>query len=148
VVPVETARREVANLDGTYVWLGPSASAGYLDRGWDSLIGADLAVMRVREHAPLGAVGGSVGAARWTERGGGRMWAEAIAGTRLFDRTMVGLSAGAIVELADTVHPRAGAMVGAWVFAGVTPYVRVGAIDGYGAVVELGVHIALPVFRR
>nr|HEX4315450.1 hypothetical protein [Kofleriaceae bacterium] len=147
-VPVDPERRSIADLDGVYVWLGPDVGAGYLASSWDSTIGADLTVLRVRERERLGAVGGSLGAARWTERGGGRVWADAVAGTRLWNRTMVGLSAGGIVELADTEHPRVGAMVGAWAFVGLTPYVRVGAIDGYGAVVELGIHIALPVLRR
>jgi hypothetical protein len=140
--------RAVADLDGLYLWLGPSAGAGYLAASWDSVVGADVAVLRVREHQRLGVIGASIGAARWTARGGGRAWLEAIAGTRVADRTMVGVSAGGIVELSDVEHPRPGAMVGAWVFCGVTPYVRVGVVDSYGAVVELGVHIALPVLRR
>jgi hypothetical protein len=136
------------DLDGTYVWLGPSGGAAYIDSSWDSVIGGDLSVVRVREHDALGTVGGSFGAAKWTERGGGRLWLEAIAGTRLVNRTMVGLSAGGIVELADTEHPRPGALFGVWAFVGVTPYVRVGAIQDDGLVVELGVHITLPVLRR
>ncbi len=140
--------RAFANLDGVYLWLGPSAGAGYLADSWDSVVGGDLAVMRVREHDFLGAVGGTIGAAKWTARGGGRVWLEAIAGTRIANRTMVGVSAGGIVELSEIEHPRPGAMVGAWLFCGVTPYVRAGVIDGYGGVVELGLHIALPVWRR
>ena len=137
----------VADLDGLYLWLGPAISAGYLANSWDSLIGADVSILRVREHRPVGAIGASFGAARWTARGGGRTWLEAIVGTRLADRTMVGLSAGGVLELSDIEHPRPGAMIGAWAFLGVTPYVRVGTVADEGAVVELGIHIALPVLR-
>ena len=139
--------RPVDDLDGCYVWLGPSGGAGYLDSKWDSLIGADATVMRVQEHEPLGAIGGTIGASRWTARGGGRAWLEAVAGTRLLDRTMVGASLGSVVEMSDTTHPRFGASVGVWAFFGVTPYVRVGVVDTDGAFVEVGLHIALPVYR-
>jgi hypothetical protein len=140
--------RPVEDLDGTYVWLGPSGSAGYLAASWDSTVGADLSVIRVREHEALGAVGGTLGASRWTVRGGGRAWLEAIAGTRILGRTMVGVSLGSLVELSDIVHPRVGASIGVWAFTGVTPYVRAGLVDGYGGFVELGVHVALPVWRH
>jgi hypothetical protein len=61
---------------------------------------------------------------------------------------MAGVTAGGIAELSDTEHPRLGAMVGLWAFVGVTPYVRIGAVQDDGLVLELGVHIALPVLRR
>jgi hypothetical protein len=137
----------VEDLDGMYVWLGPSGAAGYIGSSWDSSIGADASVVRIREHDLLGAIGGTIGASRWTVRDGGRVWLEAIAGTRVMGRTMVGLSLGTIAELSDVEHPRLGAAVGAWAFAGVTPYVRVGAVEQLGAFVELGLHIALPVYR-
>ena len=133
------------NLDGIYLWLGPSGAAGYVDTEWDSLIGADVSVLRVRERERLGALGISLGGARWTERGGGRLWVDGLVGTRL--GRMVGLSAGPLVELAELSHARVGGSVGAWAFVGVTPFVRVGAIQDLGGFVEVGVHIALPVVR-
>lgn len=134
------------DLDGFYLWLGPSGAASRVDGSWDSTIGADLAVIRVREREPLGAIGLSVGASRWTEREGGRLWVDAIAGTRI--GRMVGISAGPILELADLAHPRFGGSVGLWAFLGVTPFLRVGAVEELGGFIEMGVHIALPVLRR
>lgn len=134
------------DLDGWYVWLGPTGAASRVEQTWDSTIGASLAVVRVREHEPLGAVGGSIGATRWTERGGGRVWADALAGTHL--GRMVGVSAGALLELDDFAHPRIGASFGVWAFLGVTPFVRVGTAQELGGFVEIGVHLALPVIRR
>src|SRR5215813_1676952 len=135
---------DTSNLDGLYLWLGPSGAASHIDSQWDSTFGADASLIRVREHQPLGAIGASIGASRWTVRGGGRVWLDAIAGTPLFGR-MVGVSAGPIVELAELAHPRLGGSVGVWAFAGVTPFVRVGAVDHLGMFAEVGVHIALPV---
>jgi hypothetical protein len=143
--PTETENPPSWDLDGLYIWVGPVGAASRLDGAWDSTIGGDLSVVRVRERESLGAIGGTFGASRWTERGGGRLWLDAIAGTRL--GRMVGVSAGAILELDDLAHPRMGVSVGIWAFLGVTPFVRAGTVEELGGFIEIGVHIALPVWR-
>jgi hypothetical protein len=135
------------DLDGTYVWLGPLGAASHVDAQWDSTFGADLAVVVVRERAPIGLVGIDLGASRWTERGGGRVWVDGLLGTHLFDR-MMGISLGPIVELSDLAHPRLGASFGVWGFAGITPFARLGAVADLGMFAEIGIHIALPILRR
>ena len=136
----------VGNLDGTYLWLGPTGAGSWIDGRWDSTFGGIGAVVRVREHEPLAAIGGSLGASRWTERGGGRVWLDALAGTELAGH-MVGVSAGPILELSDTAHPRAGGSVGIWGFAGITPFARAGVVEGLGGFAEIGVDLMLPVLR-
>jgi len=138
--------RASSNLDGLYLWLGPTGAASRVDGAWDSTVGGHAAVLRIREGAPLGVIGGVVGATLWTERGGGRIWLDAIAGTRLWK--MVGVSAGPLLELSDQTHPRFGGSVGIWGFVGVTPFARVGVVEDLGGFAEIGVHIALPVLRR
>lgn len=153
-VPPRTTTPAVANrplppswdLDGLYLWLGPTGAASREGSQWDSTIGGDATVIRVREHEMLGAVGGTLGAARWTARGGGRIWLDALAGTPAWGR-MFGASAGPFLELSDLHHPRLGGSVGVWAFFGVTPYARIGAVSGLGAFAEVGLHIALPVIR-
>ncbi|MBA2542412.1 MAG: hypothetical protein H0V17_22415 [Deltaproteobacteria bacterium] len=135
------------DLDGLYLWLGPSAAASHVDTEWDSTIGADAAVIRIREQAAVAAIGGSLGASRWTVRGGGRIWLDAMVGTRVVGR-MAGLSAGPIVELSDFSHPRLGGSIGVWTFIGITPFARLGTVQDLGMFGEVGVHIALPVFKR
>jgi hypothetical protein len=153
------------DLDGLYLWLGPTGAASriarsgpaggrstpdgstqVIDAQWDSTIGASLSIVRVREAEALGAIGASLGASRWTERGGGRVWLDGIVGTRL--GRMVGVTAGPLLELSELSRPRVGASVGAWAFVGVTPFVRLGTVQDLGGFVEIGVHIALPVIRR
>jgi hypothetical protein len=136
-----------SDLDGLYFWVGPSGAAGFLDDTWDSAFGADLAIVRVRERQTLSAIGGTAGASLWTARGGGRIWVDAVIGTKLGSR-IYGLTAGPILELSELAHPRPGGSIGVWAFAGVTPFVRVGVVDELGMFAELGLHIALPVIRR
>ena len=124
------------DLDGTYLWLGPTGAASRIDAQWDSTFGADLAL-----------VGGNLGASRWTERGGGRVWVDGLLGTHLAGH-MLGVSLGPIVELSELAHPRPGASIGVWGFAGITPFARLGAVADHGIFAEIGVHIALPVLRR
>jgi hypothetical protein len=133
------------DLDGLYLWIGPLGAASRVDSMWDSTIGADIAVVRVRENEALGAIGATLGGSRWTERGGGRLWVDGLVGTRL--GRMMGVSAGAILELDELSHPRFGASAGLWAFLGVTPFVRVGTVQDLGGFVEAGLHIALPVIR-
>jgi hypothetical protein len=135
------------DLDGLYLWLGPAGAATLVDGKWDSTIGADVTVIDVREREPLSAIGGTLGASRWTERGGGRIWLDALAGTRVAGH-MVGASIGPILELSDLEHPRVGASAGIWAYFGVAPFVRAGAVDGLGGFVEIGLHLALPVLRH
>jgi hypothetical protein len=135
-----------SDLDGTHVWLGPTGVAGRIDATWDSAFGAQLALLRVRERAAIGAVGVAIGASRWTERGGGRVGADAVIGTTVGGR-MVGLTVGPILELSDLARPRLGAAAGAWAFTGITPFVRAGAVSELGGFVEIGVFFALPVWR-
>ena len=135
------------DLDGTYVWLGPSGAGSHVNGDWDSTFGVDAAIVRIRERSSLAAIGGTVGASRWTVRGGGRIWLDALAGTRVLGR-MIGISAGPLVELSELSHPRVGGSIGVWGFLGITPFARLGTVQDLGMFGEVGVHIALPVFRR
>jgi hypothetical protein len=135
------------DLDGLYLWLGPTGAAGFEASQWDSTFGGDATVIRIREHEPLGAIGATLGASRWTERGGGRVWLDGLIGTPALGR-MFGASLGPLVELSDIHHPRVGGSVGLWAFVGITPYARFGVVDGLGGFAELGIHIALPVIRK
>jgi len=133
------------DLDGLYVWLGPTGAASHTQDEWDSTFGAHAAVIRVRENELVGAVGATIGASRWTVRGGARLWLDGLIGTRI--GRMVGITAGPILELPELKHPEVGASVGVWAFLGVVPFVRVGTVRELGGFVEIGIHIALPVFR-
>jgi len=136
-----------SDLDGTYLWLGPLGAASWIADRWDSTFGADAAITVVRERAPVALVGVDLGASRWTARGGGRVWVDGVIGTQLIGH-MMGASLGPIVELSALAHPRFGASIGVWGFAGIAPFARLGTIADLGIFAEVGIHIALPALRR
>jgi hypothetical protein len=140
--------RMSSDLDGLYVWLGPTGDATRADASWDTAFGGELAITHIHEAATLAAIGGSFGITKFTAHDGGRLWLDAVAGTRALGHTMVGLTAGPVMEVSDIEHPRLGASVGAWAFVGVTPYVRAGVVDENGRFIEIGLHAVLPVFRH
>jgi hypothetical protein len=141
------ALRYTGDLDGAYLYLGPVGGAMQVDSAWNATLGAHVTWLRVRERRPLAAIGASVGAARYSQRDGGVVRAELVAGTRRLAGLLVGASAGPVVELAALHHPRLGATGSAWLFSGVAPFVRVGTISGTGSFVEIGVAIAFPCWR-
>jgi hypothetical protein len=136
------------DLDGLYLWLGPIGAVGREAAVWDSTFGGDLALVRVREREPLGALGLTVGASKWTTHDGGRIWLDGLVGTEPVGHVMVGLTAGALLELDQISAPRIGGTVGLWAYDAIAPYVRVGYIDDLGGFVEFGLHIPLPVYRH
>ena len=135
------------DLDGFYLWLGPIGAASMVDSDWDSTFGGDLVLVRIRERQTISAIGIDAGASLWTERDGGRLWVDALVGTRLGSR-IYGVSAGPILELSELAHPRIGGSIGVWAFFGITPFARVGVVEELGAFVDVGIHIALPVYRH
>jgi len=135
-----------SNLDGLYVHLGPEAAAVRRAGVWDSVVGGELSVLRVRENELLAVIGGRLHAARWTQASGGRIGLEGVAATRL--GLLVGVAAGPLLDLGDVYHPRIGASAAIWCYAGVVPYVRVGVIEASGSFVEAGLELPLPVWRH
>jgi len=135
------------DLDGLYLWLGPVGAASYVDAAWDSTVGGEAAVVAVRERAAIALAGIDLGASRWTARGGGRVWVDGLIATRV-GGLMMGASLGPVLELSELAHPRPGASVGLWAFAGIAPFVRVGAVAELGMFAEFGVYVALPVLHR
>jgi len=138
----------VRDLDGTYVWLGPTGGVVRVDGAWDSAWGGGVQVVRVRERAALGVVGAWLGGVHYAARDGGRISLEAVAGTRRGFGRMLGIAVGPALELGASRHPRLGGSATAWLFAGFTPYARVGGLVDTGAFIELGVAFNVPAWRH
>jgi hypothetical protein len=150
VVPVSPPTSRLpftANLDGHYIWLGVSGAATRDDGTWDSVFGMELTVLRVRESAVLGVVGVGLAGSRIATDERWRVTLEAVVGTRLAGRTTAGLAIGPTVDLAELAHPEYGISARAWVFVGITPYVRVGVMADGSKYVDLGAQLSLPIAR-
>lgn len=139
-------------MDGHYLTIGPVAGAAYAQHSWNSFVGAELSWVRLRERRMPAAWGVSLGAVSWGSRSGGKLWGELeVAFRRPFSRVGLpglGLALGPTVEVDDVLAPRWGAQGTLWIFAGIIPYVRVGAVAGEGAFFETGVMIKIPVKIR
>jgi hypothetical protein len=148
-VQAEPVLRSSADLDGDYLMLAPGGGAirSGDTRTWDSAFGGSLIWLRVAEHRTLAAGGLGFGGSRYAARDGGRLWLDAIAGTRRLGGWLIGGSIGGVVELQDTQHARPGASAAIWAFVGITPFVRAGFVDEAGTFIEIGATLPLPVWR-
>jgi hypothetical protein len=140
-------RHRVTSLDGMWLTAGPIAGAVHLDDTWNSAVGAELSVVRVRESDRVSALGLTLGFVTFDEREGSRVSAELQAGMDVYGIGW-GLSAGVAGEFDQVIPPRLGAQGTLWLFAGIVPYVRAGVLEETGAFVETGVMIKIPLRIR
>lgn len=127
--------------------LGVLGGAVRLEGAWDSVIGAELAVGGLCDECPLAAWAAGASFVGFGERGGGRASLEGALGTRWPTGLLLGASAGPVLQVDPLRRPRAGGQASVWLFAGVVPYVRVGAVERSGLFVDLGLRIPLPAGR-
>jgi hypothetical protein len=135
----------VGDLDGRYLWLGITGAATHDDGAWDTVFGAEASIVRVREDAGLALVGGGLAGAR-VAKGGWRLSLDAAVGTRVLGR-FVGATLGPTLDLEELAHPVAGASATAWMFLGITPYVRIGVLADGTRYIDLGAQVGLPIAR-
>lgn len=139
--------RSTADLDGVYLALGPVAAVVHDPEGWDGVFGGELTVARVTEHRPVAAVAINLGGARFGKRNAGRLWLEGMIGTRRLLGLAWGVAAGPTLEVDEQIPPRAGVQGSVWLYAGVLPYLRVGAVRDGGRFIEIGLKVSLPAVR-
>jgi hypothetical protein len=146
-VKSESGHRLTADLDGTYVTAGPVAAAQASQNNWNSAVGAELSLVHLREGAWPALFGIALGGVVFDSEPGLRTWIEAEAA---IDRLPVklGISAGFAAKWDRVDPPHLGAQATLWAFAGVVPYVRIGALDGLGSYFEVGLMIKVPVKIR
>jgi hypothetical protein len=130
-----------------FVALDLVGSAVRAEGAWDSAFGAELAVGRLCDDCSLAAWAASIGAVAFAGGSRGRLFVEAAAGTRWPAGFLVGASFGPVVELDEIRRPRWGGQASIWLFAGLVPYVRAGAVEDGGTFVDVGLRIPLPAGR-
>jgi hypothetical protein len=138
--------RHTSDLDGGYLWLGITGAATRADGSWDSTFGGDAAVLRVRERSALAITGVGLTGTRMATEERWRLSLDGVAGTRIAG-VLAGVAIGPSLDLARVDHARAGATATAWVFAGITPFVRVGVLVDGTAYIDIGARLGFPVTR-
>lgn len=139
--------RMAGDLDGTYLTAGPVAGALAIQDTWNSAVGAELSLVRLREGRFPALVGVSLGGVVFDSAPGLRSWAEVELGIDRFP-VKFGVSAGLAAQFDRVVPPHFGAQATLWVFAGIVPYVRVGVLEELGSYFEAGLMIKIPVKIR
>jgi hypothetical protein len=139
--------RMAGDLDGTYLTAGPVAGALAIQDTWNSAVGAEVSLVRLREGRFPALLGVSLGGVVFDHLPGLRSWAEVELG---IDRWPVkfGVSAGLAAQFDRVVPPHFGAQATVWVFAGIVPYVRIGVLEELGSYFEAGLMIKIPVKIR
>jgi hypothetical protein len=127
--------------------LGPVGALVRTDGEWDGAFGGEASLWRIREHSILSALGLGLGGQKFSEGNAGRLWADFLAGYRTAFGAAFGLGIGVTTEVDEVIPARWGGHASLWVYAGVIPYIRVGAVDGRGAFVDVGLKITLPALR-
>jgi len=130
-----------------FVAVAVLGSAIRSEGAWDSGFGGELSVGRLCDRCGVAAWAASVGFVGFSRASRGRVSALAALGTRRVTGVLFGVAGGPVLELDDHRRPRAGGEATLWVFAGVVPYVRAGAVQKGGLFVDLGLRIPLPAGR-
>jgi hypothetical protein len=146
VAPRAEELAQTADLDGTYLALGPRGGAVYSEDAWDGAFGAELFLYRYRGAERLSILGASAGMVQLSELDGGHAFAEVGAGVDV-GRTRGGVALGFTARLSPIRHPRWGGHATLWAFAGAIPYIRVGALQDTGMFADFGIRLALPALR-
>ena len=146
---IATARAEPVREtnDGLWLTLGPVGGATRIGGGWFSAFGLETSVVRLTEGRIPALIGGAFGAVSYAGRDGGRFWLEGEAAVGDPLPFAIGLGVGPCAEIGRQIPTRLGVQGTVWVFAGVLPYVRAGALADVGGFVEIGVMIKVPAIR-
>lgn len=138
---------EQSELRSHFLVIDLVGSAVRTEGNWDSGFGGAVGVGGLCGGCALAGWAASVGAMGFSERSGGQIYADLAAGTRWPTGVLMGISGGPLVELDELRRPRLGAAASIWLFAGVVPYARVGAVERGGPFLDVGLQIPLPAWR-
>ncbi len=134
--------RDLGDLDGTYLWLGPVGSIALDGDGTDSAFGGVAALTVVHERQPIAVRGLAFTATRRAGADRGHLSLEAVAGLG----ARLGFSAGAMLDVSALAHPALGATAAVWGLLGPTVIGRAGWTSE-GWTLTAGVAILLPARR-
>jgi hypothetical protein len=140
----------LAPRNATHLALGPQVSAIQYASEWDTEVGAELHLARLRKSRALSVIGGSLGVASFGEGEQVQLTLDFYAGTQALTQLPIGVSFGPLLEVFPHGRPQVGGRVTVWAYYGVMPYAGVAWLDGPNAPdspsVEIGLKIPFSVW--
>ncbi len=129
----------------THIALGPQVAAALDDSEWDSEIGAELHLTRLRTSDLLSVVGAGLGVASFSRGETLQLSLDLYVGSRALADVPVGLSVGPLLKAFDTGRPQIGARTTLWLYHGVMPYVSVSWLSGPNKPAQPGLEMGLKI---
>jgi len=143
--PIETAQT-TGNLDGVYLFVGPTGGTIHAGGEWDSSIGGHLSIATYSEHRALTLAAIDLGLTQVGREAGGRAWITPSVGSRVAGSLVV-FSAGLSAQWDPVEPPKLGPVATIGWFVGVLPTLSVGRHQRSGTFVEVGLRLTLPALR-
>ncbi len=128
--------------------LGPTVAGIHQEEGWDSQVGGELHLVRLRPST-LHATGLALGALTFSSSKTVRLHLDGYIGIRVSSDLTLGASLGPIVDVNPNQRARFGARASLWGHAGIAPYVSIartwGATSPEQTEVGLGIRIPFSI---
>ena len=133
----------------THLALGPQAAAALADSEWDSEIGAEIHLARLRKSRLVSVVGASLGVAGFSKGDILQLSLDFYVGTESLGPLPIGVSVGPMLKAFLNGRPQLGARSTLWLYHGVMPYISVSWLTGPMSPaqpgLEIGVKIPFPI---
>ncbi len=129
----------------THILLGPQVAAIAIDSEWDSEIGAELHLTRLRTGELLSVLGAGLGAASFSRGETLQLSFDLYVGTGALYEVPLGLSVGSLLKAFDNGRPQLGARTTLWIYHGVMPYLSLSWLRGPNSPAQPGVEIGLKI---
>lgn len=135
----------LAPRNATHLALGPQVSAIQYDSAWDSEVGGEVHLARLRKSRILSVVGGGLGIASFGEGEQVQLSLDLYAGTQALTPLPIGVSVGPLLEVFPHGRPQVGGRASLWAYYGVMPYAALSWLSGPNAPTSPSVEIGLKI---
>jgi hypothetical protein len=129
----------------THLALGPQAAALLIDAEWDSEIGVELHLTRLRDSRLLSVVGAGFGVASFSRGDILQLTLDVYMGTRIVADVPVGVSVGPVLKAYQHGRPQVGGRTTLWLYHGVMPYLSASWLTGPMSPAQPGLEIGVKI---
>ncbi len=129
----------------THLVLGPQAAALLTDSEWDSEIGVEVHLTRLRDSPLLSVVGAGFGVATFSRGDIVQLSFDVYVGTRVIADVPIGVSVGPVLKAFENGRPQVGGRSTLWLYHGVMPYVSASWLTGPMSPAQPGLEIGVKI---